>query len=133
MVTAKQPEKPTLGYWKIRGFGSQIRYLLVYLDVDFDEHQYEQGDPPKYDMNSWKKAKDTLGLNFPNLPYYIDGKYRLTEANAIMKYISAKYGSELLGLNPQQVSLVEMVSVQVTDLKGALTMPCYTTGDRNGI
>ena len=34
-------EKPTLGYWKIRGLGSQIRYEMVYLGIDYDEHQYE--------------------------------------------------------------------------------------------
>ena len=34
-------EKPTLGYWAIRGLGSQIRYQLVYLGVDYEEDSYE--------------------------------------------------------------------------------------------
>ena len=28
-------EKPTLGYWHIRGTASPIRYILVYLGVDY--------------------------------------------------------------------------------------------------
>ena len=44
-------EKPTLGYWKIRGLGSQIRYEMVYLGIDYDEHQYEQGGGPEYDRS----------------------------------------------------------------------------------
>ena len=35
MVT--MTDKPTLGYWKIRGLASQIRYQMIYLDVDYDE------------------------------------------------------------------------------------------------
>ena len=61
MVT--MTDKPTLGYWKIRGLASQIRYEMVYLGVDYDEVQYEQGDAStKYDRSSWLSVKDTLGL-----------------------------------------------------------------------
>ena len=35
MVT--MTDKPTLGYWKIRGLASQIRYEMIYLGVDYDE------------------------------------------------------------------------------------------------
>ena len=40
----------------------------------------------------------------------IDGEYRLTEPNAIMKYIASKYGEELLGTDPAQIAIVEMVA-----------------------
>ena len=125
--------KPTLGYWKIRGLASQIRYELVYLGVEYKEDQYEQGDAPTFDRSSWLSVKDTLGLQFPNLPYFIDGKMKLTETNAIMKYIAAKYGPELLGTDPVQIAKVEMAAGVVGDLKGAVTMPCYTSGDRSAI
>lgn len=125
--------KPTLGYWKIRGLASQIRYEMVYLGVDYSEDQYEQGDAPTFDRSAWLSVKDTLGLPFPNLPYFIDGKMKLTETNAIMKYIAAKYGPQLLGTDPAQIAKVEMVSGVVGDLKGAVTMPCYTSGDRGAI
>ena len=40
----------------------------------------------------------------------IDGEYRLTEPNAIMKYIASKYGEELLGKDAAQIAMVEMVA-----------------------
>ena len=78
-------------------------------------------------------VKDTLGLQFPNLPYFLDGDLKLTETNAIMKYIAAKYGPDLLGKDATQIAKVEMVSNVIADLKGAVTMPCYTNGDRAAI
>ena len=125
--------KPCLGYWKIRGLASQIRYEMVYLGVDYEEAQYEQGDAPDFDRSCWFNVKETLGLTFPNLPYYIDGDLKLTETNAIMKYIASKYGPQLLGTTPIEIAQVEMISGVVGDLKGAVTMPCYTSGDRAGI
>ncbi len=97
------PNKPTLGYWKIRGLASQIRYEMVYLGVDFDEHQYEQGDAPDFDRSSWLNVKETLGLQFPNLPYLLDGNFKLTETNAIMKYIANKFGPQLLGSDAKTI------------------------------
>ena len=40
----------------------------------------------------------SLGLDFPNLPYIIDGDFKLTESIAIAKYIAKRSGkTELLG------------------------------------
>ena len=65
--------KPTLGYWKIRGLAQQIRYMLTYLNVEFHDELYEQGESPEFSRKVWSDKKDSLGLDFPNLPYYIDG------------------------------------------------------------
>ena len=32
------------------------------------------GPAPDFDKSSFRNVKDSLGLDFPNLPYYIDGK-----------------------------------------------------------
>ena len=58
---------------------------------------------------------------------------KVTEAMPIMKYIAYKYGPELLGATPAEIAQVEMVAGIISDLKGAITMPCYTTGDRVAI
>ena len=50
-----------------------------------------------------------------------------------MKYIASKYGPELLGKDPAEQGYVEMISTQLSELKSAITAPCYTTGDRQGI
>ena len=119
-------DQPTLGYWAIRGLASQIRYQMVYLGVEYQEHAYEQGEAPDYDRSQWLDKKDELGLKFPALPYLLDGNLRLTDSGAIMKYIANKYGPELLGKNAKQIGQVEMVATVISDLKGNITMPCYT-------
>ena len=50
-----------------------------------------------------------------------------------MKYIANKHGPELLGTDAAMIGRVEMVANQISELKGSVTMPCYTTGDRTGI
>ena len=76
--------KPVLGYWKIRGLAAQIRYMFHYLNVDFEDKLYEAGDAPDFDKSCWLDVKGTLGLEYPNLPYLIDGETKLTETVAIM-------------------------------------------------
>ena len=83
--------KPTLGDWAIRGLGQQIRYELAYAGVEFNDVTYEQGGEPDFSRQSWLDVKFTLGLDFPNLPYFIDGDYSMTESAAIMKYIAKKW------------------------------------------
>ena len=63
----------------------------------------------------------------------IDGETKVTETLAIMKYIANKYGPQILGKDAAQIGQVEMVAASLSELKGAVTMPCYTTGDRTGI
>ena len=84
---------PVLGYWNCRGVAQSIRFMLVYLDVEFEDVAYTQGDGPNFSNSEWTDVKYELDLDFPNLPYYIDDMegVRLTESNAIMKYIAAKH------------------------------------------
>ena len=106
---------------------------MAYLGVEFEDEVYEQGDGPDFDRSAWMNVKDTLGLVFPNLPYIIDGNVKLSETYAIMKYIAAKFGPQLLGSDPENIAKVEMVASQVIELKGSVTMPCYTSGNRDAI
>ena len=106
---------------------------MVYLGVEYDEDIYEQGDAPDFSRQQWFDAKDKLGLPFHDLPYMIDGETKVTETLAIMRYIANKYGSHILGKDAAQIGQVEMVAASLSELKGAVTIPCYTTGDRTGI
>jgi hypothetical protein len=49
--------KPILGYWAIRGLAAQIRYMFLYLKVDFEDKVYVLGDAPGYDKSSWLDVK----------------------------------------------------------------------------
>lgn len=70
---------PVLGYWDIRGLTSTIRNLLHYKGVEFVEKLYPIGPAPEYDVAEWLADKQTLDLDFPNLPYYIDGDVKLSQ------------------------------------------------------
>ena len=68
-------DKPELGYWAIRGLAQPIRLLLNYTGTEFVDKKYEvTGSAPNWDVSSWFGIKFSLGLDFPNLPYYMDGK-----------------------------------------------------------
>ena len=86
------PEKICLGYWKIRGKGEALRMLLHYAEIDFNDVMYECGDAPDFDRSAWLDVKFTLGLDFPNLPYLIDGETKLTQSITILHYLSVKTG-----------------------------------------
>ena len=92
--------KPVLGYWATRGRANGIRTMLHYCGVDFHNYMYEVGAAPTYSKEAWLTVKQSLGLDFPNLPYLIDGDFKLTESLAIYKYIARKWRPELLGASP---------------------------------
>ena len=99
--------KITLGYWKTRGLAQHIRLLLEYTNTPYEDVLYPQGDPPEYDKSEWLSAKFNLGLDFPNLPYYIDGDYKLTESNAITRYIAEK--NDLIGKTAEERGVASMI------------------------
>jgi len=39
-------------------------------------------------------------MDFPNLPYFIDGDFKLSETNAIHEYIADKWMPSLNGITP---------------------------------
>ena len=122
--------KITIGYWKIRGLQSPVRYLLEYLSVPYEDVMYEQGDAPGFDRECWLSVKPNLGLDFPNLPYLIDGEVKITESHAMMRYIANKWGKgELGGKDAKDKAQVDMLMGVVSDIKGAATGHCYASGD----
>ena len=89
--------------------------------------EYEQGD----DLNreAWTSVKFTLGMDFPNLPYFIDGDFKMSETMPIHQFIADKWMPELLGKDAQTRATVNMIANVIGDLKNAVTRPCYTTGN----
>uniref|UniRef100_A0A8C2M9K0 glutathione transferase n=1 Tax=Cricetulus griseus TaxID=10029 RepID=A0A8C2M9K0_CRIGR len=47
--------------------------------------------------SQWLNEKFKLGLDFPNLPYLIDGSHKITQSNAILRYIARKHNLCELG------------------------------------
>ena len=61
-----------LGYWGVRGGGQVSRLLLGYTGLEFEDVRYTERE-------KWfEDDKKNLGLDFPNLPYLIDGDFKFS-------------------------------------------------------
>ncbi|XP_005076670.1 glutathione S-transferase Mu 2 [Mesocricetus auratus] len=113
----------TLGYWDIRGLCHAIRLLLEYTETSYEEKRYTMGDAPDYDQSQWLSEKFKLGLDFPNLPYLIDGSHKITQSNAILRYIARKHN--LCGETEEEKIRIDILENQVMDTRMQLVMVCY--------
>ena len=102
-----------LGYWGTRALAQQIRLLLEYTNTPYEDVRYPQGEAPEYDKSEWLSVKFKLGLDFPNLPYYIDGDFKLTESDAITRYIADKNG--MVGKSAEERGFVSMIESVLYD------------------
>ena len=90
-----------LGYWGIRGRGQVTRNILAYTGLSFEEKIYAK--PEEY-----FGEKFSLGLDFPNLPYLIDGDIKISESDAIPRHVIRRSGKlDLLGKTPQDQAFVD--------------------------
>ncbi|XP_052587471.1 glutathione S-transferase Mu 7 [Peromyscus californicus insignis] len=115
----------TLGYWDIRGLAHAIRMLLEYTDSSYEEKRYTMGDAPDYDQSQWLNEKFKLGLDFPNLPYLIDGSHMITQSNAILRYLARKHN--LCGETEEERIRVDILENQLMDNRMVLARLCYNT------
>ena len=104
MISASPSGKITLGYWNLRGGprGNVARYLLAYSGADWNERTYTLG------QEEWKNDKDTV-MDFANLPYIIDGDFKVSETYAVHNYIAQKYCPELIGTTPQEKARIHQL------------------------
>ncbi|NP_001127487.1 glutathione S-transferase Mu 2 [Pongo abelii] len=112
-----------LGYWNIRGLAHSIRLLLEYTDSSYEEKKYMMGDAPDYDRSQWLNEKFKLGLDFPNLPYLIDGTHKITQSNAILRYIARKHN--LCGETEKEKIQEDILENQLMDNRMQLARLCY--------
>ncbi|XP_051021921.1 glutathione S-transferase Mu 4 [Acomys russatus] len=114
----------TLGYWDIRGLAHAIRLLLEYTDSSYEEKRYTMGDAPDYDRSQWLSEKFKLGLDFPNLPYLIDGSHKITQSNAILRYLARKHN--MCGETEEEKIRVDILENQAMDVSNQLARVCYS-------
>ena len=95
-----------------------VRLVLNFIGVEYEEETLEGYD-------QWFPTKFERGLAFPNLPFLVDGEFRLTETTAIIEYICAKYKPELLGSTPEQSGHVFMLRNILMDSNRKLRALCY--------
>ncbi|XP_072500361.1 glutathione S-transferase Mu 4-like [Notamacropus eugenii] len=112
-----------LGYWDVRGLAHAIRLLLEYTGANYEEKVYHFGDAPDFDKSQWLDVKFSLGLDFPNLPYLIDGDHKITQSNAILRYIARQYN--LCGETEEECIRVDMLENHVMDVRLQLSRVCH--------
>uniref|UniRef100_G3MPD3 glutathione transferase n=1 Tax=Amblyomma maculatum TaxID=34609 RepID=G3MPD3_AMBMU len=112
-----------LGYWNIRGLGEPIRYFLAHVGVPFEDKRYSFGDGPDHYRDHWLAAKDKLDLDFPNLPYLIDGDVRMTQSQAIMRHLGRKHG--LVPKDEETQRRVDQLENHASDIFWAAVDVCY--------
>ena len=91
---------------------------------------WEHGATEETKYTQWRELKPHLGFDFPNLPYLIDGDFKLTESKSIMKYFCRKHLPALLGTNPAEVATADMVSRVHDTIHKKIGDHCFGTGDR---
>jgi glutathione S-transferase len=107
---------PVLGYWNSRGLAQSIRFLLVHVGADFEDKRYTYNQTPE-ESTEWTNEKFKLGLDFPNLPYWIDGNTKITQSLAILRYLGRKH--DLIGKTEEEKIRVDMMEQQLKDLRAS--------------
>jgi glutathione S-transferase len=120
----KTSTKPILGYWAIRGLAQPIRLLLEYAGIEYTDKRYVCGDAStKFNREQWTSEKHKLGLDFPNLPYWIDSDVKLTQSAAILHHVARK--AKLTATEDKQKAILEMIEGAVVDIRSDFVDACY--------
>ena len=106
--------KMQLYYWDIRALGEPIRLMLEYLGVEYENKHPTSGE-------EWFASKFDQGIDFPNLPYLIDGDKKIPQSYAIMRYLTRKYKSLGGGDSEEQIKNTDVAEGFCNDLR----MPFY--------
>ena len=93
--------------------------ILAYAEEDYENVTYTFDK-----IDEWfNKDKKDLGLDFPNLPYYIDGDLKLSQSMAIVRHLGRKYN--LYGNTINESSMIDMLIDQAWDIKFELIKIAY--------
>jgi glutathione S-transferase len=114
-------KKITLGYWKSRGRAQVPRLLMAYTGASWEEVAYTE--PEKW----FGKDKMALGLDFPNLPYLIDGNFNVTETSAICMYIIERSNKKetLMGSTSQERAKIINATGVIMDIMEEMHRMAY--------
>ena len=83
--------KPTVGYWGIRGLGAYVRMTLEAAGVSYNNKLYTTGE------DWFGQDKPNSPVLLPNLPYYIDGDIAVSESDSCVRVAARLHKPELLG------------------------------------
>uniref|UniRef100_A0A8C5KCZ9 glutathione transferase n=1 Tax=Jaculus jaculus TaxID=51337 RepID=A0A8C5KCZ9_JACJA len=81
---------------------------------------------PDYDRSQWLSDEFKVGLDFPNLPYLINGAHKITPSNAILCSLASKH--KLCGGAEEERIWRDILENQVTDNHLHLGILCRSSG-----
>ena len=97
-----------------------IRLLLAYTGTDYEERTLA-------DRAEWNSVKPKLrleGMDWPNLPYWIDGEIKLSQSTAILRHIARQHG--LSGKSEAEMRRIDLVLDQSKDFfNSTFAKMCY--------
>lgn len=100
--------KLVLSYWPLRGLCEPIKYLLECQGFDY-ELKVQNGE-------LWQSEKPTIDLDFPNLPYLVDGDVKISESFAIMKYLARK-SKVLMPQTDKEILACDIAEGAISDMR----------------
>ena len=114
----------TIGYWALRALVEPIHLYLAYKEVPFEKKTYTFDN-----ASEWLDTdKANLGIEFPNIPYLIDGDVKLAQSNTILKYLEGKYGSYFTGDLVHDLKLDVMLET-IADMRMSFLRMCIDPGE----
>jgi len=113
-----------IGYWGFKGLGEYPKLIAAFVGTPIEE--VSEGA-------TWKtEVKNSIGLDFPNLPYLIDGDVKIAESSAIPVYLALKAGKpELLGVGPIGQARVRQIEGVLGDIKKEFYKIFFGTEDKS--
>lgn len=82
--------------------------------------------PSGWNLDDWLSKKHTLGLDFPNLPFWIEGDLRITQSTAILLHVAKK--ARLMGSTPEARAQALMLLGVSADLRDKFVALSYGAG-----
>ena len=113
-----------IGYWGFRGRVEPIHLLLELTETPYERVTYLMKEKEKW----YDEDKVKLGFEYPNLPYLVEGDFKLTQANAIFKYLGKKTGLYACG-DAKELGEMEMLWQALEDFKSPFFAVIFFTPD----
>jgi len=108
-----------LTYFNVTALAEPIRFLLSYLNIDFEDYRFER--------DQWPAIKPTMP--FGKVPVLeIDGKV-LNQSTAICRYLAKKAG--LAGNDDWESLLIDIAIDNIHDLRQAIASYAYETNEES--
>ncbi|KAG0718348.1 Glutathione S-transferase 2 [Chionoecetes opilio] len=99
----------------------------TYMGTEFEDKCYKCAPASHYDETYWFDNEQTVGLDLPDLPYYIDGDVKVTRSNDIMRHIARKH--DLCGKTDTERVRIDIMENQSMDFRSGFDRLCYGTFD----